>query len=38
VPARWVDPASGEIQVRFVNERPDPLYFQFVIAVTGDVK
>ena len=37
-PARWVDPASGEIQVRFVNERPDPLYFQFAVAITGDVK
>jgi hypothetical protein len=36
--ARWVDPASGEIQVRFVNERPDPLYFQFNIMVTGDVR
>ena len=23
-PARWVDPASGEVQVRFVNERAGP--------------
>ena len=37
-PARWVDPASGEIQVRFVNERPDPVYFQFLVAITGDVR
>ena len=22
-PARWIDPASGELQVRFVNERQD---------------
>ncbi len=36
--ARWVDPTSGEIQVRFVNERPDPLYFQFIISVTGAVR
>jgi hypothetical protein len=36
--ARWVDPTSGEIQVRFVNERPDPLYFQFLISVTGAVR
>jgi hypothetical protein len=37
-PARWVDPASGEIQVRFVNERPDPVYFQFPVAITGTVR
>ncbi len=37
-PARWVDPASGEIQVRFVNERQDQIGFQFPIAITGVVR
>jgi hypothetical protein len=36
--ARWVDPQSGELQVRFVNERPDPAYFQFPVAITGSVR
>ena len=36
--ARWVDPASGEVQIRFVNERPDPLYYQFPVAITGTVE
>jgi hypothetical protein len=35
---RWVDPTSGEVQVRFVNERPDPAYFQFPVAITGTVQ
>ena len=35
---RWTDPASGEVQVRFVNERPDPVYFQFPVAITGNVR
>ena len=37
-PTRWVDPTSGEVQVRFVNERPDPVYFQFPVAITGSVR
>ena len=33
--SRWVDPASGEVQVRFVNERQDQDYFQFPVRVEG---
>jgi hypothetical protein len=36
--ARWVDPASGELQVKFVNPRPDTLTFQFPIAIAGTVR
>ena len=37
-PARWVDPATGEVQVRFVNERSDQISFQFPIEITGTVR
>jgi hypothetical protein len=37
-PARWVDPTSGELQVRFVNERQDPVYFQLPVSITGTVR
>ena len=37
-PARWIDPTSGELQIRFVNERPDPVYFQLPVAITGTVQ
>jgi hypothetical protein len=36
--SRWVDPASGEIQVRFVNERQDQVSFQFPIRIEGTVR
>ena len=36
--SRWADPASGEVQIRFVNERPDPTYFQFQVVITGTVR
>jgi hypothetical protein len=36
--ARWVDPASGELQVRFVNERQDQVYFQFLVRLEGTVE
>jgi hypothetical protein len=36
--SRWIDPTSGELQVRFVNERPDPVYFQFPVEITGTVR
>lgn len=36
--ARWVDPASGEVQVRFVNERQDQVSFQFPIRIEGTVR
>jgi hypothetical protein len=35
---RWVDPTSGELQVRFVNERADPVYFQLPVSITGTVR
>jgi hypothetical protein len=36
--ARWVDPATGELQVKFVNERTDPVYFQFVVQLEGTIQ
>jgi hypothetical protein len=36
--ARWTDPASGEVRIRFVNERPDPTYFQFQVVIAGSVQ
>ncbi|HEX5147634.1 MAG TPA: hypothetical protein VFW02_01045, partial [Candidatus Limnocylindrales bacterium] len=35
---RWVDPATGEIQVRFVNERQEQVYFQFPVRIEGTVR
>lgn len=37
-PARWVDPTSGEVQVRFVNERQDGIGFSFPIAISGVIR
>lgn len=37
-PARWLDPASGELQVRFVNERQDQVSFQFPVRIEGSVQ
>ncbi len=37
-PARWVDRSSGEIQVKFVNQRQDGIGFQFPIALAGTVR
>ncbi len=36
--ARWVEPATGEVQVRFVNQRTDQVSFQFPIEITGTVR
>jgi hypothetical protein len=36
--SRWIDPASGELQVRFVNERQDQVYFQFLVRLEGTVE
>jgi hypothetical protein len=36
--ARWVDPATGELQVKFVNERPDQVYFQFGVRLEGTIR
>jgi hypothetical protein len=37
-PARWVSPSTGEVGVRFVNERQEGVYFQFPISLTGTVR
>ncbi len=36
--ARWTDATSGEVRIRFVNERPDPTYFQFQVVISGTVR
>jgi hypothetical protein len=36
--SRWIDPASGEIQVRFVNEGQGQISFQFAIRLEGTVR
>lgn len=36
--ARWVDPATGQVQVKFVNERQDGIGFQFQVEITGSVE
>jgi hypothetical protein len=36
--ARWVNPASGQVQVKFVNEKQDGIGFQFQLQITGTVK
>ncbi len=35
---RWVDPASGELHVRFVNPRQDGIGFQFPVVLEGTVR
>jgi len=40
-PARYVDPTTGQMLVRFVNELPDPgasVGFSFQLALVGDVE
>jgi hypothetical protein len=37
-PARWLDPATGELQVKFVNERQDQVSFQFPVRLEGTVQ
>ena len=36
--ARWVDPSTGELQVKFVNERADQVYFQFMVRLEGTIR
>jgi hypothetical protein len=37
-PARYVDPATGQVLVRFVNQQQDSgVSFQFNIAISGVV-
>ena len=37
-PGRYVDPASGSVIVRFVNDRSDQVGFGVDISITGDVQ
>jgi len=37
-PTRWLDPATGELQVKFVNERQDQVSFTFPVRIEGTVK
>jgi hypothetical protein len=36
--ARWVNPTSGQVQVKFVNEKQDGIGFQFQVQITGTVE
>lgn len=36
-PSRWVDATTGELQVRFVNDRADVVGFQFHVQLGGSV-
>ncbi|MFL5769284.1 MAG: hypothetical protein ACJ765_04325, partial [Chloroflexota bacterium] len=35
---RWLDPATGELQVKFVNERQDQVSFLFPVRIEGTVQ
>ena len=37
-PARWVDPSTGEVEVKFTNQRSDMAGFQFSVQLEGDVQ
>ena len=37
-PARYVDPSTGTIQVRFVNEHMDSVGMSFSVVLEGDVR
>ncbi|HEX6868483.1 MAG TPA: hypothetical protein VF119_06740, partial [Candidatus Limnocylindrales bacterium] len=37
-PARYVDPATGTVQVKLVNERPDQVYFSLELEITGTIQ
>ncbi|MFL5777862.1 MAG: hypothetical protein ACJ761_02860, partial [Chloroflexota bacterium] len=37
-PTRYVDPETGSIQVRYVNDQSDQIGFTPAIAITGDVR
>jgi hypothetical protein len=36
-PERYVDPVSGTLLVRFVNDKQDNVYFSFQVRIEGDV-
>ena len=37
-PARYVDPATGTVLIRLVNENSDGIGFSLDLSITGDVK
>jgi hypothetical protein len=37
-PARYVDPASGQVLVRFVNDRNESVSFSLDVAITGNLR
>ena len=37
-PTRYVDPKTGSVLVRFVNDRTDSVGFNFDLAVSGDIR
>ena len=37
-PARFVDPATGTVLIRFVNDRSDGVGFSLDLSITGDVR
>jgi len=36
-PTRWVDASTGEVEIRFTNDRSDGIGFQFNVQLEGDV-
>ena len=37
-PARFVDPTTGTVLLRFINDANDPVGFQLDLSITGDVR
>jgi hypothetical protein len=37
-PTRYVDPISGSVLVRFINDRSDGVGFSFDLSMTGSVR
>ena len=37
-PTRYIDPASGAVLVRFVNDRQEGVGFAFDLSMTGNVR
>jgi hypothetical protein len=37
-PARFVDPGSGTVLVRYVNDRSDEVYFNPTLTISGIVR
>jgi hypothetical protein len=37
-PAHYVDPTTGTVLIRFINDSNDPVGFQLDLSITGDVR